>query len=204
MVTLERYSTDPSYHHIEYEEEYFTKTGYEGYQDYGINTERVRKIIAIGTPKSVLDVGCAYGYIVKRLLGEGIEAIGMDISHWCEKKAAEIIPGHFVRHDIRETPYPFTDKQFDLLYCEGVLEHIEDKYIDAIMAEFDRVAHKRMLALTFDWHVKVAPYSPSNELAPGHVNLHDHNWWFEKMPDHTWLFIPATGIQDKKTWLYKC
>ena len=186
---------------IEYEKDYFTKTGYEGYQDYPLNEIRTQKIIDMTHPKSVLDVGCAYGYIVKRLLGKGVHAIGMDISHWAEKQ--NVIPNHFVRHDIREIPYPFKDKEFDTLYCEGVLEHIGDKYIEKIMAEFDRISHERILALTFDWHVKVSPYNSNNAKAPGHINLHNQNWWFEKMPKQTWLFLPPTGIQDSNLWLYK-
>jgi len=190
-------------HNIEYEKDYFTKTGYEGYQDYPLNTERVRKIIAMTNPTSVLDVGCAYAYIVKRLLDKGIHAMGMDISHWCEKQAATICPGHFIRQDLTVIPYPFKDKEFDVLYCEGVLEHVSDSKVDEVMKEFERVSNRRILALTFDWHVKVAPYSPASELTPGHINLHSHEWWFNKMPDYTWLFYPATGTQDAKIWLYK-
>jgi len=190
-------------HNIEYEREYFTKTGYEGYRDYPINTIRVEKIIDMAHPSSVLDVGCAYGYIVKRLLDKGIHAVGMDISHWCEEQAKDICPNHFIRQDLTETPYPFKDKEFDLLFCEGVLEHVDDKSVERVMAEFERVSRERMLALTFDWHVKVSPYSPESLEAPGHINLHSHNWWFNKMPKYTWLFYPATGTQDGNIWLYK-
>ena len=198
---LDEYSAKPAYHNVEYEKDYFTKTGYEGYMDYAINTERVRKIIEMTHPKSVLDCGCAYGFISKRLMDKGIHSVGMDISHWCEKQG--IIPGHFVRHDMQITPWPFKDKEFDVAYCEGVLEHVEDDRVDDIMAEFERVSRRRILALTFDWHVELSPYSKFNSEAPGHINLHSHNWWFEKMPEHTWLFYPATGIQDSNVWLYK-
>lgn len=201
MVDLEKYSIASQ--KTEYEETYFTKIGYEGYFDYPLNTTRVNKIIAITHPKSVLDMGCAYGYIVKRLLEKGIHAVGMDVSHWCEKQAQYIIPDHFIRHDIRDTPWPFKDKEFDVAYCEGVLEHIEDEFIEAVMKEFERVSNKRLLALTFDWHIKVRPHLSEDGLAPGHINLHDQKWWFGKIPDYTWLFIPPTGIQDGNMWMYK-
>ena len=203
-MEIEKYSLTAPLHSIEYEKEYFTKTGYEGYRDYPLNDVRAQKIIDMTHPKRVLDVGGAYGYIVKRLLAQGIHAICMEISHWCEEQAKTIIPDHFVRHDMRDTPYPFKDKEFDVVYCEGVLEHIEDKFIEAIMTEFERISHERILALTFDWHIKVAPHLSEDGLAPGHINLHSHNWWFAKMPIHSWLFYPATGIQDERIWLYKC
>lgn len=200
MVDLEQYSVTPL--KTDYEKAYFTKTGYEGYMDYPMNSIRVDKIIAIANPKSVLDVGGAYGFIAKRLLGKGIYAVCMDVSHWCEEQ--KVIPDNFVRYDMRDIPWPFKDKEFDVVYCEGVLEHIEDEFIEAIMKEFDRVADERILALTFDWHIKVRPHLSEDGLAPGHINLHDHNWWFERMPDKTWLFLPATGIQEGKLWMYKC
>ena len=199
---VERYATSKAMNIIEYEKDYFTKTGYEGYWDYPLNEIRVQKIIDMTHPQSVLDVGGAYGYIVKRLLDKGIYAVCMEISKWCEEQ--KVVPDNFVRHDMRVVPYPFKDKEFDVLYCEGVLEHIEEQYIDDIMKEFERVSHSRLLALTFDWHTKLRPYSVENALAPGHLCLHDHNWWFKKIPNYSWLFIPATGIQDSNLWFYKC
>jgi len=198
---IDNYMSSAISNNVKYEKDYFTKTGYEGYRDYPINTIRVEKIISITNPESVVDLGCAYGYIVRRLREKGIHAVGMDISHWCEEQ--QVIPGYFVRHDMRDTPWPFQDKEFDVAYCEGVLEHVEDEYVEAIMTELERVSNKRLLALTFDWHVKVKPYSSESNLAPGHVNLHNHNWWFSKMPKHSWLFYPPYGIQDSDIWLYK-
>ncbi len=198
---IEQYATNPALHHIEYEEEYFTKTGYEGYKDYPLNDVRTQKIIDMTHPQRVLDVGGAYGYIVKRLLDKGIYAVCMEVSEWCKEQ--KIVPDNFVLHDLRDVPYPFKDKEFDVLYCEGVLEHIEDEYIESVITEFERVSHERVLALTFDWHVKEKPYSPESAEAPGHINLHNNNWWFKRMPKQTWLFLPPHGIQDSDLWMYK-
>ena len=202
-MSLEKYATHDTLNTTEYEEGYFTKTGYDGYWDCPEHAIRVEKIINITQPQSVLDVGCAYGYIVKRLLDKGIHAVGMDISHWCEQKAAEIIPRHFVRHDMRQTPYPFRGKEFDVLYCEGVLEHIGAQYIDKIMVEFERISNKRLLALTLEWHIQANPHKSQDGIAPGHLCLHNHNWWFNKMPNYSWLFLPPYGTQDSNMWLYK-
>lgn len=204
MVDLEKYVLTAPIHSIEYEKDYFTKDGYEGYRDYPLNDVRAQKIIDMTHPKSVLDVGGAYGYIVKRLLEKDIHAICMDVSKWCEEQAKTIIPDHFIRHDMRDTPYPFKDKEFDVVYCEGVLEHIEDKFVEPIMAEFERISNERILALTFDWHITSKPYSPRSAEAPGHMNLHNHDWWFKRMPKYTWLFYHPTGTQDSDTWIYKC
>jgi len=154
----------------------------------------VNKIISISHPKSVLDVGCAYGYIVKRLRDKGIYAIGMDISEWCSRQ--RIIPDYYVRHDMRVVPYPFKDKEFDLLYCEGVLEHIGEEYIEGIMKEFERVSERRLLQLSFDWHKNV-------EIEPGHINVKHHDWWFERVPLNTWLALDECATERCNKWLYK-
>ena len=184
---------------VTYEEDYFLHGnafgGYEGYSDFPVHADRVKKIIDIANPKSVLDVGCAYGYIVHRFLDLGIHAIGMDISEWCEKQAQKIIPDHFIRHDVRQR-LPFKYKEFDVLYCEGVLEHIETEYIGDIMREFERVSNKRILALSFDYH-------PNAKETAGHLCLKDHNWWFAMMPYHTWLFLGNTAIEGGNQWFYK-
>lgn len=182
---------------VEYERDYFTNGnglgGYFNYGDFEVHGARVDKLIAITNPKSVLDVGCAYGFIVKRLLDKGIPAMGCDISKWCEDR--EIIPGHFVRtptHDLSA----FKDKQFDVLYCEGVLEHIEECNIVKTMAEFARVANKRYLALTFDYHANAGE-------TDGHVCLHNPAWWFDKIPLYTWMFLGNTGTDGGTQWVYK-
>lgn len=178
---------------VEYEEEYFTKTGYQdGYRDYLAHAFRAKKIVEMSNPRNVLDVGCAYGYIVKYLVDMGVDAYGTDISEWCEKQAATIIPGRFKHGSADAIPWP--DNSFDVLYCEGVLEHIEDGKIDKVMAEFGRVALRHIIAVSF-------PYHTNDSL--GHVSLHDEHWWYQKIPLRTWLFLGNTGTEADCKWLFK-
>ena len=186
-----------------YEKIYFEGEGRESYQGAGYDTycdfpaheERVSKLISITHPISVLDVGCAYGFIVRKLLDRGIYAVGMDISKWCERKARKIIPHNFIRHDIRQ-PLPFREKEFDVLYCEGVLEHIEEDKIEGIMKEFDRVALRRYIQVSFAHHKDV-------EKDYGHICIKEGYWWFEKVPFFTWVFLGDTGTEGDHMWFYK-
>jgi len=180
---------------VTYEKDYFTKTGYTGYRDFDGHRDRVEKIISMTHPTSVLDVGCAYGWIVRRLLDKGIYAVGTDISEWCEKMAGNIIPDNFVRHDMREA-LPFRDKEFDVLYCEGVLEHIEEEHIFPIMKEFERVSSRRIIQVSFADHKDV-------EDSEGHVCLHDNGWWLSMIPPYTWMAYQELPIDKNTLWLYK-
>lgn len=179
---------------MEYEKNYFTIIGYRPYFDFPAHKIRAEKIMNIAHPHSVLDVGCAYGYIVKHLLDEGIHSVGMEISKWCESR--RIIPDNFITHDMRVAPYPFKDKEFDLVYCEGVLEHIEEEYIPDIMKEFERISKERMIQVTFEDH-------PNATQEAGHLCIHDFQWWLDRIPDYTWLFITPTGTDGGNVWIYK-
>ena len=89
----------------QYGESYFNGGVYDEYKDFPAHQKRVEKLIRIARPQSVLDVGCAYGYIVKQLLDKGIPAWGCDISEYAEKRAKEIIPGRVKRCPCWELPY---------------------------------------------------------------------------------------------------
>lgn len=84
---------------------------------FGAVAERV---VAGIQPKSVLDAGCAMGFLVEALLDRGVAAFGVDISDYAIGQ---------VREDIR--PYVWvgslTDilpRRYDLIVCIEVLEHM--------------------------------------------------------------------------------
>ena len=181
---------------IQYERDYFTRQAYHDpcYFDFPAHIPRVKKLIEITRPNSVLDVGCAYGYMVKHLLDEGIEAFGCDISEWAEQQAKLIIPGRFYRCPTWNLSLPWGP--FDLIYCEGVLEHIPEDKIEQTFSEFKRVASRFYLQISVTEH-----HGFDGEI--GHVCAHDVNWWFERVPDHSWLFLNPCGTESGNQWLYK-
>jgi len=177
-----------------YEEEYFNGKGYDNYLDFQVHGLRVDKLIKIARPTSVLDVGCAYGYIVRRLLEKGIPAWGCDISEYAGKRAKDIIPNRFMRCPCWELPYK--DKSFDLIYCEGMLEHVPEDKIALTFKEFSRVANRAYLQIAFSSHQNV-------DIEAGHVCLKDMNWWAERIPMNTWLLLDEVATERGLNWLYR-
>jgi len=175
---------------VEYEEKYFTRIGYKPYRDVGRHAEVVSVILKF-KPQNVLDVGCAYGYIVKRLLWTGVEAWGCDISKWCEKQS--VIGDRFACCPAWDLPYK--DKQFDLLLCEGVLEHIEEERMDKVMFEFERVSERRLFQVAYD--------TPESAAIPGHVCNHELVWWLDKMPMNTYINAEIKSVDIERLWVYK-
>ena len=110
--------------------------------------------------RGVLDVGCSHGLAVARLWDLGIPANGVDIS----PTAAAMAVKHRLngtQHDPRcsgglrgplcfssgpATALPFADGQFDAIMSSDMLEHIMPEDMDAVIAEFARVARRYVFA----------------------------------------------------------
>ena len=181
-----------------YEQEYFCTYPYVGgYQDYARHGAVVDRVLDMLRPSSVLDVGCAYGYVVRRLLHLAVPAMGCDVSRWCEQQAAKVIPSHFVRTNAWQLAM-FRDKEFDLLFCEGVLEHIPEDKVEQLMREFGRVAQRRLLALSYN-----KPEVLGDTGVLHHLTNHDVNWWIERVPAHTYLGYTGRSVDIETLWVYK-
>src|SRR3990172_4083903 len=78
------------------------------------------KIVEQVSPRTVLDVGCAKGFLVEALRDRGVEAFGLDISEYAISQ---------VRDDLK--PYCWVASaghplplRYDLIVCIEVLEHL--------------------------------------------------------------------------------
>jgi len=72
-------------------------------------------------PRSVLDAGCAWGFLVEALRNRGVEAWGIDISEYAISNVHESIKDYCRVGSIVE---PF-DRRFDLIVNIEVLEHMQ-------------------------------------------------------------------------------
>jgi len=75
-------------------------------------------------PSKILDLGCG------KKKREG--AIGVDFS---DRHAADVI------HDLNVFPYPFNDEEFDEVYLDNVLEHLDHPI--RVMEEVNRLCKKK-------------------------------------------------------------
>lgn len=79
----------------------------------------------------VLDVGC--GELGLRVFAPDLDITGVDLEHRPD------YPGPFVVADATEK-LPFADGEFDLVYCNSVIEHIDPPKRAAFAKEIRRVA----------------------------------------------------------------
>lgn len=90
----------------------------------------------------LLDIGCAYGFLLRRLEGD-FETFGLDVSQHAVQRARTIAPQSRVQvHNILE-PLPFEGDSFDVVVMTDILEHVPGTA--GILAEVARVCRRGAL-----------------------------------------------------------
>ena len=75
-------------------------------------------------PKTVLDAGCAVGYLVGALRDRGVEAYGFDISEYAITHVRDDIKPYCFVHSITEKIPKEYPQKYDLVLTIEVLEHL--------------------------------------------------------------------------------
>ncbi len=104
--------------------------------------ERFFALTHLPSGARVLDVGC--GALGLRGLEPSLDITGVDLA------ARPEYPGPFVRADA-SAGLPFADREFDLVYCSSVIEHVPPSRRAAFAAEVRRVGR--------GWFVQTPAYS---------------------------------------------
>src|SRR5262245_20855665 len=118
----------------------------------GMADNIVRQIV----PHTVLDVGCAKGFLVEALRDGGVEAFGIDISSYAISQ---------VREDMRRycwvgsalDPFP---QHYDLVTCMEVLEHLSRPDAEAAVGNLCRYSDDILFCST-----------PDDVTEPTHLNV---------------------------------
>ena len=138
-----------------------------GYQDFPCHEITTRHVLA-RSPKTVLELGCGRGYVLKRLQDVGIPAEGLDISKhaWMTRACEGVLPW-----DVCNTPWP-VGQHPDLCYSINFLEHIPEELLPKVFAEMERVSKRGLHGIStmtdgFDRTI---------------CALHPVDWWQERLP----------------------
>ncbi|MBD3238757.1 MAG: methyltransferase domain-containing protein [Candidatus Moranbacteria bacterium] len=119
-------------------------SNYQDYQEYDNDeywefiTQKVKQYKLKG---NALDIGCAYGYLLKRLKPYFKQISGIDISKHAITKAKIINPeANLKTINLNTQQLPFKDELFDLITAIDVIEHTNDvnKTIKKIVRKLKR------------------------------------------------------------------
>lgn len=126
-------------------------------------------------PKSVLDVGCATGEMIKILRFFGVEAYGLEVSDYAISRADPKIKKFIKKGNILKIP--FKDESFDVVSSYNVLEHLTKDEIREALNECNRVARK----LTFHkiYTLENLWYKKFHGMDLSHLSVFSLSWWKE-------------------------
>ena len=101
------------------------------------------RIIQDISPHTVLDAGCALGFLVETLRKQGVEGYGVDLSEFAIANVHESIKPYCWQGSITE-PFP---QKYDLIVGEGVIYadsrvDITDKVIARLKQEYNKNGKK--------------------------------------------------------------
>ena len=95
---------------------------------FTIRRQRVYELLRGSKRGRVLDIGCGPGVMVERLVNDGFEFFGVDISEGmiqeCRERFGRVKSAHFSVGRIEKLDFP--DAYFDAIICMGVVEYIDD------------------------------------------------------------------------------
>jgi SAM-dependent methyltransferase len=112
--------------------------------------------------RTVLDVGCARGYLVEALRDLGLDAEGSDVSAYAVEHAAPGAIGRVRQGNLTEG-LPYGDAAFDLVTCLETLEHLEPHAVAGALAELRRVCGGVLVA-------SIPSFGPNPSGPDGHLD----------------------------------
>lgn len=136
----------------EYEKDYWDgdrRFGYGGYKYDGrwkVVAESLIQKYGLNGNSKVLDVGCGKGHLLyelKRLLPD-IEVVGFDISEHGLMDAPESIRTCLSKRRAQD-PYPWKDKEFDLVVSLGCLHNLKVFDLEKALKEIERVGKQKFM-----------------------------------------------------------
>lgn len=162
-----------------FNEDYFEK-GVEkkisGYTNYRyIPTRSFEEASSIKTlwmrPGTLLDWGCAKGFLVHSLRRLGFQAFGYDISEYAIKNGkAEVLP-----YISNKKPR----MSFNYLVCKDVMEHVHEEEVPITLKEMRSVCEGQALfviPLGDNDKLRIREY----EMDVTHITKKDEDWWLEQ------------------------
>jgi len=123
-------------------------------------------------PTSVLDAGCAMGFLVEALRKRGVEAWGFDISEYAISQVDESVREYCRVGSITDPP----DRRYDLTVCIEVLEHVPPAETDAAIASLCASSDRLLISST-----------PQDYGEATHLNVQPVEAWSAAMARHGFL-----------------
>jgi SAM-dependent methyltransferase len=184
-----------------YGREYFDgprEVGYGGYRYDGRWVPVARDIVAqygLKPGDKVLDVGCAKGFLVKDLLGQGIDAYGLDISEYALMHCEPEVVGRLHLGSADRLPFP--DQSFEVVLAINTLHNLPRPALIAALREMERIARKGKFVQVDSYRTEEEKTIFESWVLTAYTHGYPHEWEaiFRDAGytgDYYWTFITGT------------
>ncbi|MFZ5808954.1 MAG: methyltransferase domain-containing protein [Chloroflexota bacterium] len=146
------------------------------------------KIVADFAPKTALDAGCAFGFLVESLRKRGVEAFGVDISEYAIGNVHESVKPYCWVGSVTE-PFP---QHYDLITCIEVLEHLPKPE-----------AEKAIQNLCAHTSVVIFSSTPYDYKEATHINVQPVEYWVEQFSRHQFYRDMDADVSYITKWAVK-
>lgn len=123
-------------------------------------------------PASVLDAGCAMGFLVEALRKRGVDASGIDISEYAISQVHESAAPHCRVASLTEP----LEGRYDLITCIEVIEHVPPAEADLAIANLCGATDRLLFSST-----------PEDFGEPTHLNVQPPEAWSVKLAQQGFL-----------------
>lgn len=148
--------------------------------DYGIVAEAILELVPF---RSVIDVGCANGFLVESFLEAGKEARGIELS----PHVVEVLPPR-LDSAIDIGDFSAAGGSWDLVCCTEMAEHIPP--------ERSRELVKKLASLAKE-HIYFTA-APVGQGGRGHINCRSHLEWLDWFALEGWVFdVRSAALRER-------
>jgi len=123
-------------------------------------------------PRTILDVGCAIGFLVEAFWRRGVRAYGIDLSEYAIDQVPEDLKGFCAVKSVLEPLPEDFPRTYDLITCIEVLEHLSE--------DVGRVAVRNMACKT---RCILFSSTPHDLTEPTHVNVRPVIYWLQSFAE---------------------
>jgi len=149
--------------------------------------------------RSVVDVGCAKGEVVRELRNLGIDALGVEVSEYAIRNS---VTAHILMSDLSSRLPFLPSKRVNCVCSWEVFEHIEESKIDTLLFNVREMLETYgffvgSICLDIDQE-KVDQYlegQPSERRDESHVTIKSRGWWNRKFEEEG--FVVAEDLVKK-------
>lgn len=138
------------------------------------------------TIHSVLDVGCAYGFVVQELLGRGYCAVGVDFSEECILESP--VKDRLVVGDATVLPL---DRRFDLVIVANLCEHLTDEQCQRMIEGLAKTGDRLLAIINKSTH------------DPSHINIKSNREWVSWFERHGFVYDNKATLRARAKYLEK-